>query len=161
MRNGEKRGETGLVWSGHALLIDAPSSYLISLSHIIFKNIAHVGSFSHLSLSLSLSLSSVVTWHCSPIYIYIYLLLYRVPKLIYTGRLSSWMFCLILCPRICLCVCLCHCLCHLRMNPGNVLFPAMYDMWVAMLKSLECGCLSIIGLQRDDDEDDDEDENHG
>ena len=33
-----------------------------------------------------------------------------------------------------------------------------------MLKSLECGCLSIIGLQRDeddDDDDDDEDENHG
>ena len=56
------------------------------------------------------------------------------------------MFCLCLCPRICLCVCLCRCLCHLRMNPGNALFPAMYDMWVAMLKSLECGCLSIIGL---------------
>ena len=38
------------------------------------------------------------------------------------------------------------------MNPGAVLFPAMYDMWVVMLKSLECGCLSIIGLQRDDDD---------
>ena len=51
------------------------------------------------------------------------------------------------------------------MNPGAVLFPAMYDMWVAMLKSLECGCLSTIGLQRDDDgddgDDDDDDENHG
>jgi len=51
------------------------------------------------------------------------------------------------------------------MNPGNVLFPVMYDMWVAMLKSLECGCLSIIGLQRDDDGDGDgdgdDDENHG
>ena len=35
------------------------------------------------------------------------------------------------------------------MNPGAVLFPVMYDMWVAMLKSLECGCLSIIGLQRE------------
>ena len=45
------------------------------------------------------------------------------------------------------------------MNPGSVLFPVMYDMWVAMLKSLECGCLSIIGLQRDDDGG--EDENHG
>ena len=44
------------------------------------------------------------------------------------------------------------------MNPGNVLFPVMYDMWVVMLKSLECGGLSIIGLQRDDD--DDGDENH-
>ena len=42
------------------------------------------------------------------------------------------------------------------MNPVNVLFPVMYDMWVAMLKSLECGCLSTIGLQRDGDEDDDE-----
>ena len=51
------------------------------------------------------------------------------------------------------------------MNPGAVLFPAMYDMWVAMLKSLECGCLSMIGLYRDgddgDDDDDDGDENHG
>ena len=50
------------------------------------------------------------------------------------------------------------------MNPGNVLFPVMYNMWVAMLKSLECGCLSKIGLQRDDgdgDGDDDGDENHG
>jgi len=48
------------------------------------------------------------------------------------------------------------------MNPGSVLFPVMYDMWVAMLKSLECGCLSIIGLQRDDDEEEEEgDENHG
>ena len=48
------------------------------------------------------------------------------------------------------------------MNPGSVLFPVMYDMWVAMLKSLECGCLSIIGLQRDDDDDGDgDDENHG
>jgi hypothetical protein len=46
------------------------------------------------------------------------------------------------------------------MNPGNVLFPVMYDMWVAMLKSLECGCLSIIGLQRDDDGGGG-DENHG
>jgi hypothetical protein len=27
--------------------IHPPSSYLISLSHIIFKNMAHVGSFSH------------------------------------------------------------------------------------------------------------------
>ena len=45
------------------------------------------------------------------------------------------------------------------MNPGNVLFPVMYDMWVAMLKSLECGCLSIIGLQRDGDDDDDDDDN--
>jgi len=47
------------------------------------------------------------------------------------------------------------------MNPGNVLFPVMYDMWVAMLKSLECGCLSIIGLQRDDEEEEEGDENHG
>ena len=31
------------------------------------------------------------------------------------------------------------------MNPGAVLFPVMYDLWVAMLKSLECGCLSTIG----------------
>ena len=29
-------------------------------------------------------------------------------------------------------------------------------MWVALLKSLECGCLSTIGLQRDDDDGDDE-----
>ena len=50
------------------------------------------------------------------------------------------------------------------MNRGADLFPAMYDMWVVMLKSLECGCLSIIGLQRDDGDDgddDDDDENHG
>ena len=59
------------------------------------------------------------------------------------------MFCLCLCRRICLCVCLCRRICHLQMNPGAVLFSAMYDMWVAMLKSLECGCLSIIGLQRE------------
>ena len=48
---------------------------------------------------------------------------------------------------------------------GAVLFLAMYDMWVVLLKSLECGCLSIIGLQwdddGDDDDDDDDDENHG
>merc|ERR1711860_350907 len=30
----------------HASLIHPPSSYLTPLSHIIFKNIAHVGSFS-------------------------------------------------------------------------------------------------------------------
>ena len=46
------------------------------------------------------------------------------------------------------------------MNPGNVLLPVMYDMWVAMLKLLECGFLSIIGLQRDDEEEGG-DENHG
>ena len=45
------------------------------------------------------------------------------------------------------------------MNPGAVLFPVMYDLWVAMLKSLECGCLSISDLQRDGEEGDD-DENH-
>ena len=28
----------------------------------------------------------------------------------------------------------------------------MYNMWVAMLKSPECGCLLIIGLQRDDND---------
>ena len=48
------------------------------------------------------------------------------------------------------------------MNPGAVLFLAIYDMWVVLLKSLECSCLSTIGLQRDDDGDDeDDDENHG
>ena len=46
------------------------------------------------------------------------------------------------------------------MNRGADLFPAMYDMWVVMLKSLECGCLSIIGLQRDDDEGGGGGENH-
>ena len=46
------------------------------------------------------------------------------------------------------------------MNPGNALFPTLYDRWVEMLKSLECGCLSIIDLQRDDGDDGD-DENHG
>ena len=30
-------------------------------------------------------------------------------------------------------------------------------MWVALLKSLESGCLSTIGLQRDDGDDDDDD----
>ena len=45
-------------------------------------------------------------------------------------------------------------------DPGAVLFPTMYDMWVAMLKSPECGCLSMIGLQRDDDDGGD-DENQG
>ena len=41
-------------------------------------------------------------------------------------------------------------------------FRNLYFMWVTLLKSVECGCLSIIGLQRDeDDDDDDEDENHG
>ena len=35
-------------------------------------------------------------------------------------------------------------------------------MWVELLKSLECGFLSTIGLQRNDDDDGDEgDENHG
>ena len=29
-------------------------------------------------------------------------------------------------------------------------------MWVALLKSLECGCLSTIGLQRDEEEEDEE-----
>ena len=38
------------------------------------------------------------------------------------------------------------------MNPGAVLFLAIYDMWVVLLKSLECSCLSTIGLQRDDDD---------
>ena len=40
------------------------------------------------------------------------------------------------------------------MNPGAVLFPVLYDLWVAMLKWLECGCLSTISLQRDGDGDD-------
>ena len=45
-------------------------------------------------------------------------------------------------------------------------FRNLYFMWAALLKSLECGCLSIIGLQwdddgDDDDDDDDDDENHG
>ena len=31
-------------------------------------------------------------------------------------------------------------------------FPNLYFMWVALLKSLECGCLSTIGLQRDGDD---------
>ena len=39
------------------------------------------------------------------------------------------------------------------MNPDAVLFPVMYDKWVATLKSLECGCFSKIGLHRDDDDD--------
>ena len=39
-------------------------------------------------------------------------------------------------------------------------FRNLYFMWVALLKSLESGCLSTIGLQRDGDDDDD-DENHG
>ena len=48
------------------------------------------------------------------------------------------------------------------MNPGAVLFPVMYDLWMAMLKSLECGCLSTIGLQRDGEGDEEEEEeNHG
>ena len=46
---------------------------------------------------------------------------------------------------------------------GCVWFRNLYFMWVALLKSLECGCLSTIGLQRDEEEDhdDDDDENHG
>ena len=41
-------------------------------------------------------------------------------------------------------------------------FRNLYFMWVALLKLLECGCLSTIGLQRDDDgEEEEEDENHG
>ena len=35
-------------------------------------------------------------------------------------------------------------------------FPNLYFMWVALLKPLECGCLSTIGLQRDGDDDDDD-----
>ena len=34
-------------------------------------------------------------------------------------------------------------------------------LWVVMLKSLECGCLSIIGLQRDDGDGDDDDDDNG
>ena len=52
-------------------------------------------------------------------------------------------------------------------------FSNLYFMWVVLLKSLECGCFSIIGFQRDGDDgdgddddednedDDDGDENHG
>ena len=42
-------------------------------------------------------------------------------------------------------------------------FRNLYFMWVALLKSLECGCLSTIGLQRDDGDGDGDgdDENHG
>ena len=44
-------------------------------------------------------------------------------------------------------------------------FRNLYFMWVVLLKSLEWGCLSTIGLQRDDENDDDgddeDDENHG
>ena len=32
-------------------------------------------------------------------------------------------------------------------------FRNLYFMWVALLKSLECGCLSTIGLQRDGEDD--------
>ena len=35
-------------------------------------------------------------------------------------------------------------------------FPNLYFMWVALLKSLESGYLSTIGLQRDGDEDEEE-----
>ena len=37
-------------------------------------------------------------------------------------------------------------------------FRNLYFMWVALLKSLEYGCLSTIGLQRDEGDDDDGDE---
>ena len=32
------------------------------------------------------------------------------------------------------------------MKPGAVLFPKMYDMFVAMLESWKHGCLLMIGL---------------
>ena len=105
-----------------------------------------------LSLSLSLSLSCVlclvscVFVKCNAIstFVYKYLLLRRITKFIYTGRLSSWKLCL--CPCIRLCVCLCLCLCHLQMNPGAVLFPTMYDMLIVMFESWKYWCLMMIGL---------------
>ena len=60
--------------------------------------------------------------------------------------------CLCLCPCIRLCVRLCRCLGHHQMNPDAVLLPAIYDMWVAMLKSHKCGCLLRIRLQREEGE---------
>ena len=59
--------------------------------------------------------------------------------------------CLCLCPCIRLCVRLCRCLGHHQMNPDAVLLPAIYDMWVAMLKSHKCGCLLRIRLQREEE----------
>ena len=94
------------------------------------------------------------------------LLLNRVPFKVKTYSYRKTFFLDVLSLSLSLylsCVCLCRCLCHLQMNPGVVLFSTMYDMWVAMLKSLECGCLSMISLQRDDDDEDgdEDDENHG
>ena len=69
-----------------ASLIHPPSSYLTPLSHIIFKNIAHVGSFSHFVFVFVLVF---VKCNAMTLFVYICSLLDRVLKLIYTGRLSS------------------------------------------------------------------------
>ena len=51
LKNNEKRCKTmknlWCITCGDASLIRPPSSYLTSSSHTIFKNMAHVGSFSH------------------------------------------------------------------------------------------------------------------
>ena len=77
--------------------------------------------------------------------------------IIYTGRLSSWM-------SLSLSSCLSLCVSLSVSSRGHhwivriMSFRNMYFMWVALLKSLECGCLSTIGLQRDNGDDEEEEE---
>ena len=125
-------------------------SYLISLYPLLFKNIAHVGSFMYFVFVLCLVSCVFVKCNAISTFVYKYLLLRRITKFIYTGRLSSWKLCL--CPCIRLCVCLCLCLCHLQMNPGAVLFPTMYDMLIVMLESWKYWCLMMIGLVTEEEE---------
>ena len=53
---------------------------------------------------------------------------------------------------LCNCVRICHCLCRLQMKPDTVLFPTMYDMFVAMLESWKPGCFLMIGLVAGEEE---------
>ena len=59
---------------------------------------------------------------------------------------------------LCICVRICHRLCRLRMKPGAVLFPTMYDMFVAMLESWKHGCFLMIGLVAGEEEGEEEEE---
>ena len=118
----------------NASLIHPPSSYLTPLSHIIFKNIAHVGSFSHFVFVFVFVFVLVfVKCNAMTLFVYIYSLLDRILKLIYMGRLSSWMS-LSLSSYLSLCVSLSVSSRGHHWIVRVMSFRNLYFMWVAMLK---------------------------
>ena len=109
-------------------------SYLISLNPLLFKNIAHVGSLMYLVFVFVFVFVKVfVKCNAMTLFVYIYSLLDRILKLIYMGRLSSWMS-LSLSSYLSLCVSLSVSSRGHHWIVRVMSFRNTYFMWVAMLK---------------------------